>query len=214
VSTIQTAGNYLITAENVISNLNVGLVNGVYQSGVMTFSSNGGNVRVFGSQGIFGEVYATRIEYLVTNPSPNYLQKVVFTGRMTIPQGYFQLGNGDSISNITITYAANDSGVQNSYSLDTNLQFDSKGVLNGTLDAYTKTTTETVGVLSGYAYASKYSFTGVDVAGATFDKLTYWTNEKIFLNTSGVMTIPGRLFTLGQSLPRSGLRSRLIRVFL
>jgi hypothetical protein len=205
-TTVQSAASLLNNFNSTITSINSLLKSGSYVNGVLTFNTSLRTIKVYGPIDYSGNVVANKIEIIINDPAVGSLQKTTLTGRVEINPISFKIGNGDSISNITLTYASNADGVSRVGSIDTALTYDSKDQLNGKINNYTSTTIENEGDLKGYAYQSKFSFTGVDVAASVVDRLTYWSDEKIFFDyikgydSKGVV-IYSRTITPAKGLP-------------
>lgn len=181
-TTVQSAASLLSNFNSTINSINSLLKSGGYVNGVLTFNTSLRTIKVYGPIDYSGNVIANKIEIIINDPAVGALQKTTLTGRVVINPTSFKIGNGDSISNITLNYAPNADGVSRVGSIDTALTYDSKDQLYGKINNYLTTTIENEGDLTGYAYQSKYSFTGVDVAASVVDRLTYWSDEKIYFD--------------------------------
>ena len=205
-TTVQSAASLLNNFNSTITSINSLLKSGSYVNGVLTFNTSLRTIKVYGPIDYSGNVVANKIEIIVNDPAVGSLQKTTLTGKVEINPISFKIGNGDSISNITLTYAANADGVSRVGSIDTALTYDSKDQLYGKINNYVTTSIANEGDLTGYAYQSKFSFTGVDVASSVVDRLTYWSDEKIFFDyikgydSKGVV-IYSRTITPAKGLP-------------
>jgi len=205
-TTVQSSASLLSNFNSTITSINSLLKSGSYVNGVLTFNTALRTIRVYGPVDYSGDVVANKIEIIVNDPAVGALEKTTLTGRVVINPISFKIGNGDSISNITLTYASNADGVSRVGSIDTSLTYDSKDQLYGKINNYITTSIENEGDLTGYAYQSKYSFTGVDVAASVVDRLTYWSDEKIYFDyTKGYdskgVVIYSRTVTPAKGLP-------------
>jgi len=162
-----------------LTSLNTSLSVGKWEGNAFIYSGTTQYVKAYGSQGIFGEVNATRIEWVDTNPKEGATNRILLDGRFTINPYDFYVGPGDSISKILVGRNANTFQVKYSEVLDVSLSFDSKGVWYGELLQYTRDATKSSGDFSGYTYRSIVSYSGVDIDGVNIDRKTYWSDEKI-----------------------------------
>ena len=188
-------------SQNLITSLNSALGAGSWELGYFVYKGTTSKVTLTGSSGLFGEIYASRIEVSFTNAAPGGIKTIRFDGRFVIDPYDFRLGSGDSVTKIFIDREPNSSNVIGSEVLDVSLSFGSDGIWSGNLLQHIRSTKKASGDYSGYAYQSTTTFSGVNINGVSVDQKTTFSDEKVTSNSYKAYGADGKLFY--SSIPSS-----------
>ena len=166
-------------SQNLITALNSALGAGSWELGYFVYKGTTSKITLTGSSGLFGEIYASRIEVSFTNAASGGIKTVRFDGRFVIDPYDFRLGNGDRVTKIFIDREPSNSNVIGSEVLDVSLSFGSDGIWSGNLLQHVRNSKKSSGDYSGYAYQSTTTFSGVNVNGVSVDEKTIFSDEKV-----------------------------------
>ena len=188
-------------SQNLITSLNSALGAGSWELGYFVYKGTTSKVTLTGSSGLFGEIYASRIEVSFTNAVSGGIKTIRFDGRFVIDPYDFRLGSGDSVTKIFIDREPSSSNVIGSEVLDVSLSFGSDGIWSGNLLQHIRSTKKASGDYSGYAYQSTTTFSGVNVNGVSVDQKTTFSDEKVTSNSYKAYGADGKL--VYSSIPSS-----------